>query len=54
MNNQLLSTKTEKAIQKFVNNISVNSGIVSTENMTYLEEVKMNINNAKKRNETKY
>lgn len=48
MNNQLLSTKTEKEIQKFVNNISIHSGIVSTKDMTYVEEIKMNINNAKK------
>ncbi|WP_374720670.1 permease prefix domain 1-containing protein [Peribacillus tepidiphilus] len=48
MNNPLLSTKTEKAIKKFVNNISVHSGIVSTENMTYLEEIKMNMIHAKK------
>jgi replicative superfamily II helicase len=47
MNNQMLSTKTEKEIQKFVKNISLNSGIVSSDNMTYLEEVKMNINNVK-------
>lgn len=47
MNNQLLSSKTVKEIQKFVKTMTINSGIISSDNMTYLEEVKMNINNAK-------
>jgi len=47
MNNPMLSTKTEKEIQKFVKNISLNAGIISSDNRTYMEEVKFNINHAK-------
>jgi len=47
MTNPMLSTKTEKEIQKFVQNISLNAGVISTDNRTYVEEIKFNLHNAK-------
>lgn len=47
MNNQPLSAKTEREIQKFVQELSLNSGILAADEMTYLEEVKYNIYTAK-------
>ncbi len=47
MSNERVSDKTVKTIESFANDLSIKLGYTAEENMTYLEEIKYQLSNAK-------